>query len=810
MGKRGGRGGKKGGKGNGRREKRSRDDSPKQVNAQGNYVSYPEIVTENALLKAYYKLHPNMIPEDEFDEFYATMKKSLPAAFRITGGKEKAGCLKRMIEEEYFPTLAHLEFDDETGQTYGQPKPMPWYPDGLAYYMDWPKSIIRKQPELKRFHQFLVNSDQVGSISRQEAVSMIPPVVLNVKKGHKVLDMCASPGSKTKQLIELVHGHEVNMTDSCATKDREFPDGLVVANDFDPRRCYLLVHQACALDSPCLVVTNHNGMTFPTMYNMRADGSGQDRSRPILFDRVLCDVPCSGDGTVRKNANVWQRWSPIDGPNQHYIQKKILFRGAEVLAVGGELVYSTCSMHPAEDEAVVCALLNKYPGAFELVDVSDRVPGLIHKNGITEWKIQGKVGKTWETFSKYSEVPEQLHNRLTKDMFAPDNVNDLHLERCVRLFPHLQNTGGFFVACLRKKLPLNTKDVEQVKQEEPSKLANIDEKSESDDKPNQLVKPDENVTEQVEKAKGNFGEKAVPFNKDTTLSKNQKEAYPNDPYYQIEPNSRALEAMFKFYKLDPNFPSDQLFHRKNPAEVSPYARFYSIVSKTLRDVLVANAQLRVVSAGIKIFERSRHNKQLARDGLHDYRVVQSGADHFAPYCNSRLIRFGFDNTKRLLSRHVCMKYEFKEGVEEQYADNSETGPCLVLFDPKANADDEQRSKTTSSLIISAFLSPTSITIMVNKQDAFSMLLLLVGPTEAHAVRDVLAEAAKKVAEAHSRRQMEEGSVPETTNTPSSTSTSTSTSTNAAGNTTNTLIDTNKRPLETEEVDVKEITTPTVE
>lgn len=62
---------------------------------------------------------------------------------------------------------------------------------------------------------------ETGSISRQEAVSMIPPLVLDVKPHHKVLDTCAAPGSKTSQIIEALH----------ADADGSIPSGFVIAND---------------------------------------------------------------------------------------------------------------------------------------------------------------------------------------------------------------------------------------------------------------------------------------------------------------------------------------------------------------------------------------------------------------------------------------------------------------------------------------------------------------------------------------------------------------------------------------------------
>lgn len=116
------------------------------------------------------------------------------------------------------------------------------------------KDIRRSEP-LFKLHNFLIVETSAGSISRQEAVSMIPPLVLDVKPTDKVLDMCAAPGSKTAQLIEALH----------AESDNKIPTGFVVANDVDNNRCYMLVHQAKRLNSPCFVVTNHDSSHFPNL-----------------------------------------------------------------------------------------------------------------------------------------------------------------------------------------------------------------------------------------------------------------------------------------------------------------------------------------------------------------------------------------------------------------------------------------------------------------------------------------------------------------------------------------------------------------
>ena len=91
---------------------------------------------------------------------------------------------------------------------------------------------------------------------------MIPPLVLGVEPHHKVLDMCAAPGSKTAQLIEAVHAEEGTV-----------PKGLVVANDADNSRCYMLVHQAKRLQSPNYIITNHDASCMPKLEITKEDGT---------------------------------------------------------------------------------------------------------------------------------------------------------------------------------------------------------------------------------------------------------------------------------------------------------------------------------------------------------------------------------------------------------------------------------------------------------------------------------------------------------------------------------------------------------
>lgn len=237
----------------------------------------------------------------------------------------------------------------------------------------------------------------------------------------QILDMCAAPGSKTAQLIELLH----------ADDSIPVPSGFVVANDIDNNRCYMLVHQAKRLNSPCIAIINHNSQFLPNMKVTGADGEPEK----LLFDRVLCDVPCSGDGTMRKNPDIWMKWTPANGLNQHGVQFRIARRGAELLAVGGRLVYSTCSLNPVENEAVVHRLLEQADGALRLVDVSQQLTGLRFAPGMTSWCVGSRQMQFYDSFE---DVDEKWSTTIRPQMFPP-KTEDLEKYQLHKWYENFRN-----------------------------------------------------------------------------------------------------------------------------------------------------------------------------------------------------------------------------------------------------------------------------------------------------------------------------------------------------------------------------------
>src|ERR1700719_1147581 len=161
---------------------------------------------------------------------------------------------------------------------------------------------------------------QEGRISIQDEASQL--VALLAGRGERILDCCAAPGSKTALLA------------------RRNPRALVFATELHPHRARLL--------------RNLNRLT--NVYVVAADA----RHLPLTdtFDRILADVPCSGTGTLARNPEIKWRLKAADLHDLHSRQVAILKSALAQLAIGGRLVYSTCSMEREENEAVVDAALD--------------------------------------------------------------------------------------------------------------------------------------------------------------------------------------------------------------------------------------------------------------------------------------------------------------------------------------------------------------------------------------------------------------------------------------------------------------------
>ena len=312
----------------------------------------------------------------DFDNFLQHLKLPLPACFRISA----APAIKNQLVEQLLSFVGQeltIELEENKVETIKAVQKLCWYPNECGYKLGVDRRSIRKLKCMEKFHEWMKIHTENGNITRQEEVSMVPPLALDVKPHHRCLDLCAAPGSKTSQLLEIINS-------SYTSKTRQ---GMVVANDADYSRAYMLVHQCKRIQSPLLVVTTHKAQEFPTITDF--DGVSSEKGSPF-FDRVLADVPCTGDGTMRKNPMIWKKWNTQGTISMHPLQVMIAKRGLQLLKEGGLMTYSTCSISPYEDEAVVAELLRwgKLQGMnLQLVDPRHSIPLFKCRRGISNWHV---------------------------------------------------------------------------------------------------------------------------------------------------------------------------------------------------------------------------------------------------------------------------------------------------------------------------------------------------------------------------------------------------------------------------------------
>lgn len=168
-----------------------------------------------------------------------------------------------------------------------------------------------------------------GEIYLQNVSSQIPPMVLNPKPGEKVLDLCASPGSKTTQLWALMQNQ-----------------GELTALEPDKIRFERLKHNLDRLGCSSVIAINRRGESFCREV--------AKENPDTLFDKILVDAPCCGDGTFYINVRAgFSHWNIEFVKKIAQLQKKLVAEAISVLKPGGLILYSTCSISPEENEEVI-------------------------------------------------------------------------------------------------------------------------------------------------------------------------------------------------------------------------------------------------------------------------------------------------------------------------------------------------------------------------------------------------------------------------------------------------------------------------
>ncbi|GIU69546.1 MAG: tRNA methyltransferase [Candidatus Woesearchaeota archaeon] len=318
-----------------------------------------ERIPRNVDIKKRFEEHYKELLGNNYERFMKYSLSYIRKCIRVNTLKATVEDIKKRLQERWI-----LE-------------PIPWCKEGFWI----------QYREGKRFDLGNLIEHHLGYVYIQESASMIPPIVLEPKPGELVLDMCAAPGSKTSQIAMYMKN-----------------EGLIMANDVSGMRLKALGMnlQRCGVRNTVITMMQENKL-------INALGKN-------IFDKILVDAPCSGTGTIRKSLRTIKEWNPNSIKKLSNIQKSLIDNAFQLLKPNGIMVYSTCTIEPEENEAVVSYLLDKYSEA-ELLEIDSKSLGITRTPAILE-------------FDGLKINPE--------------------VKKCLRLHPYDNNTEGFFVAKIRK------------------------------------------------------------------------------------------------------------------------------------------------------------------------------------------------------------------------------------------------------------------------------------------------------------------------------------------------------------------------
>ena len=216
---------------------------------------------------------------------------------------------------------------------------------------------------------------------------------------ERILDLCAAPGGKSTQIAAAMQG-----------------EGLLICNEIHPARAKILSENVERMGIRNAMVTNETPQRLAENFS-------------DYFSRILVDAPCSGEGMFRKNEDACGEWSLENVTICAERQDEILDCAASMLMPGGRIVYSTCTFAPAENEGSIRRFLMRHP-EFSIEKV-EKAAGMAA--GVAEWA------------EKFDGTNHAVEDTETCDEHLAEGLKDT-----IRLWPHLLNGEGHYLAVLRK------------------------------------------------------------------------------------------------------------------------------------------------------------------------------------------------------------------------------------------------------------------------------------------------------------------------------------------------------------------------
>jgi len=262
--------------------------------------------------------------------------------------------------------------------------------------------LIENENNLKPGELGRAKEHLLGEYYVQEASSMMPIIALKLSESDSFIDLCAAPGSKTTQAAAVMNNK-----------------GNIIANESNMGRMTILASnlEKCGVSNT--IITRKDGVKLGyRLKNMKFN-----------VDKILVDAPCSGEGTLRSSPRTFLSWNEKMLDIFSRQQKALITSALECLKENGEMIYSTCTHSPEENEEVIQFALDNFNIKIETID---NLP-LKTRPGLTEWKNK-----------KFSNEMKKAH----------------------RVYPQDNDTEGFFLCKIRKLENKKEENQEEILEDE--------------------------------------------------------------------------------------------------------------------------------------------------------------------------------------------------------------------------------------------------------------------------------------------------------------------------------------------------------
>ena len=513
---------------------------------------------------------------------------------------------------------------------------------------------------------------------------MIPINLVDIEESDIILDMCAAPGNKTIQALEIM--------EEKARSKNTLPSGVIIANELDAKRAGNMAHFFKAHFPINIVVTNNNAENLPIIED--------ENYKPNI---VICDVPCSGDGTLRKNKLVRKKWKIEFGLEDHFTQIKILDNAIKQCRNDGHIIYSTCSINPLENEAVICYIKNKYKEEIEIINCGKRLRemGIKFKEGLVKWKVCVGIDENkkyiWE--EKYENVKDKKSGLIKETMFHDiytyknnhpgplfSFTDPFNLRNCIRIYSHENNSDCFFIAVIHKKkdfekkhpinknnysIPLNEKKMKTIGEDLDDFIdfLGLEKESKNEDDNNNNNDNDIKINNKNKvdiKNINEINEKDIKINK-------EKEELIFTKYVNITQYNDSYNDLMRVYKFKNDLVIKYLFCKRESSH-----KIFLFSQKLTEMILIfTKMNINIIRCGLVVFKKEREKAIKMK-----YRVTHYGAILMANYFGAQIIELDKPDLLTALFESEDLSIPFDKIPEEdkKKIDECENGSIILIYD----------------------------------------------------------------------------------------------------------------------------------